>query len=202
LEAQDSEGKLISSFVNSLWIIVATKKLIQLGESLESKNKVRNTFLLNCCENTWGWKMDCFRLIHQKEGDLKAKNVDGNSALHLATKNGLLSIVKFLSTKLNVNDQNANRNTPIMEASLYNRNVSIVQHLIYYQSNLLFTNNANMNVLDLALSNYNLDICYILLARLKKKEMIEAVSYILPNFANVEKEIVSKKLTLTSRKRT
>jgi ankyrin repeat protein len=196
LEAQDSEGNSYLHLSTRYGLLWATKKLIQLGESLESKNNSGNTVLLNCCENTWGWKMDCFRLIYQKGGDLKAKNVDGNSAFHLAAKNGLLPIVKFLSTKLNVNDQNANGNTPIMEASLYNRNVSIVQHLISYQSNLLITNNANMNVLDLALSNYNLDICYILLARLKKKEMIEAVSYILPNFANVEKEMVSKKVDL------
>jgi ankyrin repeat protein len=196
LEAKDSEGNSYLHLSTRYGLLWATKKLIHLGESLESKNKNGNTVLLNCCESSWGWKMDCFRLIHQKGGNLKEKNLEGNSALHLAAKNGLLPIVKFLSTKLNVNDQNENGNTPIMEASLYNRNVSVVQHLISYQSNLLITNNANMNVLDLALTNYNLDICYILLARLKKSEMIEAVSYILPNFANVEKEMVSKKVDL------
>eukprot|EP01080_Neovahlkampfia_damariscottae_P012248 gene12248-5833_t len=183
----------LSTRYGLLW---TSRRLINLGSELEATNNKGNTVLLNCCEKSHGWKMDIFRLIQQRGGDIKAKNKEGNSALHLAAKNGLIPVVNFLATKLNINDENAYGNTPIMEAALYNRNVSVIQHLISHKANLEMKNNAQLNVIDLALLNYNLDVCYVLLARFKRTEMVEGISNILPNFANVEKQMIEKKIDL------
>jgi ankyrin repeat protein/quinol monooxygenase YgiN len=196
LNMKDHDGDSFLHLSTRYGLLWASAKLIEMGCSLEAKNNIGNTVFLNCCENSWGWNMHCFRLIQQKGGNFKATNEDGNNALHLAARNGLIPIVKFLSKKISMDSLNNHGNTPLMEACLNNRNVTVIQHLISYKMNLEIQNNSNLTALELALKNYNLDVCYVLMARLKRKEVIESLSHILPTFSDVDKEMEAKKINL------
>eukprot|EP01080_Neovahlkampfia_damariscottae_P003523 gene3523-6170_t len=196
LSAKDHDGDTYLHLSTRYGLLWATTKLIQLGGNLEIRNNWGNTVFLNCCENHWGWNMHCFRLIQQKGANIKATNEEGNTALHIAARHNLVPIVKFLARKIPINSVNTHGNTPLMEACLNNRNVSVIQYLISYLPDLNIQNNANLTALELALQNYNLDISYVLLSRLKRKDVLESMSKILPSFTDVEKEMAQKKIDL------
>jgi ankyrin repeat protein len=196
LNERDSEGDSYLHLSTRYGHVWATRELIALGSSLEITNNKGNTVLLNCCENSWGWNMNCFRLIFNKKGNMKAKNIDGNNALHIASKNGMVSLVKFLCSHLPIDEINNSANSALMEGCYGNRNISSLQHIISYGARLDIVNSSGLTALQLAMMNFNLDVVYLLISRLNRKEMVESISTLLPDLNSVYDEMIVKKINL------
>lgn len=198
ITSKDNEGDSylhLSTRYGYLW---TSRELIKFGAKIDSRNNKGNTVLLNCCESSWGWNIGCFRLVLQKAGriSLKDKNNNGNTTLHIAARNGLVPLVRFLCSNVDIEAKNNDGNTPIMEACYNNRNVTIIQHLIAFEASLNVENNSGLTPLQLALINYNLDIVYVLLSRLQKKQLINSISELIPQLSEVVDEMNSKKINL------
>lgn len=194
----DKEGDTLLHLATRYGHVWLTRAILKKGARIDIKNQFGNSVLLNCCENTWGWNMSCFRLIYQKGGKktLNERNEDGNGPLHLAAKNGLISLTRFLASNVKVDDLNVLGNTALMEACLNNRNVSVIQHLISYGASLNIQNLAGLTPLQLSLVNYNLDVVYVLLSRLNRVKMVDSIKDLVPQLEDVVEDMTKKKIDL------
>ena len=64
--------------------------------------------------------MNCYSF--SQGGELSSPNQDGRTPLHIACREGLLSVVKYLLEEgANVHQSDSNNNTPLMDAINANR---------------------------------------------------------------------------------
>jgi ankyrin repeat protein len=137
-----------------------------------------------------------FRYIYSKGGSLKSKNLEGDTCLHIASRSGMTTLVRFLSTHINLEEPNNMGNTPLMEACLKNKNITVIQNLISYGASIDSKNNNNMTPINIALLNYNLDVVFFLFSRIDKNKMIECLKDSIPKIEEITHEMDIKKINL------
>ena len=163
---------------------------------LEVLNVRGDNVFLSSCENGWGWSMASIRLIIKHGGNMYAVNKRGNSALHIAAKEGNITLVKFLlSNKFDIEQTNNIGNTPLMEACTMNRNLGVVQLLLKRSANIETKNKKGFTAVDIAAHRFNLDILFYLIGKQHKKEMMEFIFAKLQDFDKRIEVYEKKKLT-------
>lgn len=126
---------------------------------------------------------------------------DGSSCLHIASNHNWLEGVEYLiSQGANINLQNSNGNTALMEAA-QEGNLEVVKYLISKSANISIKNSNGKTALMVALSEWHLEVVSFLIANnaMCGDDMtMQLASYLESNGINIkdEKQIMSDKGTL------
>ncbi|XP_067654042.1 putative ankyrin repeat protein RF_0381 isoform X2 [Haliotis asinina] len=109
--------------------------------------------------------MDVVELLVGREADVSLVTDSGNTALHLACRNGNLETVKLILSLnvVDINSRGQHSRTPVMEAAV-NGHVDVVELLVGRGADVSLVTNSGNNALHLACRNGNLETVKLILS--------------------------------------
>lgn len=161
LHSTDNDGNGIFNYGAKKGNIELLKRLIDLGVSYKTLNKVGGNAMLFACQGTRGHTntLEVYQFLESVGVNPNVHTTSGTTPLHqIAYRNKDLSLFKyFISKGVDPNQTNEDGNTPLMNAANGN-DLSIVSYLTDQTKSLNHQNNDGKTALTYAISRNNAEV--------------------------------------------
>ena len=137
INARDINGSTLLQFASRYAVQEIVEFLLKSNQiSVNATNNIQATPLMFACFN--GGRLDNMKTLIQYGADINARDINGETLLHLASRYSKQEIVEFLlkSNQISVNATNNNRTTPLMLACLNGGRLDNMKTLIQYGADI------------------------------------------------------------------
>jgi len=208
LDSVDNEGNGIFNYASRRGNIDFLKMLVAMGVDYQRPNKNGGNAYFFAAQGTRGFtnSLEVYNFLNELGLKPNLITQDGNTALHsIALSKADKSIFEFfLKHHANVDQEDADRNTPFLNASARN-SVEIVKLLAKNSKNVSQSNNKGQTALMLAVENNTPEVTEFLLdlgldATAVDKSGNSVAYYLVESFSSKNPESFDKKLQMLQAK--
>ena len=164
IQASSSDGLTVLHFASRYSNHEVLEFLLKLNEiSVNATDNLNRTPLMNACFD--GGRLDNIKMLLQSGADIQARDCDGSTVLHFASRNSNQEVVEFL-LKLNeifVNTTDNFKQTPFMDACYDGGRFDNIKMLIQNGADIQASSSDGLTVLHFASQFSNQEIVEFLL---------------------------------------